>query len=246
MRCRRGGGRRRRGVAKAAGKAVRKAARKAAGKAGTPRRPGPGEYLPDPTEGVTRPEDLPAPIAVRMSRDYAKRRCPLLRAQGLPRRQEDPQAPRPRRHDDGAPARSSAVHGGADLTPARDTPDVLGALLLEVRRVLLRRHLRHRAGRRAIYREGDRDGGQARRGGRSAVPDGLVAHVARPPGLRPVRHDSELGRGVGRDKSGEHPTLEGRVVTPAAYGGHSAHAMRRASSPSLTAHLVTCGNSRAG
>ena len=57
---------------------VRKAARKAAGRKvpRKPRRPGPGEYLPDPTEGVTRPEDLPAPTIVRKSRDYPKRPCP--------------------------------------------------------------------------------------------------------------------------------------------------------------------------
>lgn len=38
--------------------------------------PGPGEYVPDITEGVTRPEDLPQPRVERRSRDYAARRCP--------------------------------------------------------------------------------------------------------------------------------------------------------------------------
>ncbi len=41
------------------------------------RRPGPGEYLPDPTEGITRPEDLPKPKIVEKSRDYKKRPCPF-------------------------------------------------------------------------------------------------------------------------------------------------------------------------
>lgn len=41
-----------------------------------PARGGPGEYLPDPTEGVTRPEDLPKPRIVERSRDYTKRPCP--------------------------------------------------------------------------------------------------------------------------------------------------------------------------
>jgi transposase len=38
--------------------------------------PGPGEYLPDPTEGITRVEDLPKPKIVRRSRDYKGRPCP--------------------------------------------------------------------------------------------------------------------------------------------------------------------------
>jgi ribosomal protein S27AE len=38
--------------------------------------PGPGEYLPDPTEWITRVEDLPKPKVVRRSRDYRRRRCP--------------------------------------------------------------------------------------------------------------------------------------------------------------------------
>ena len=41
-----------------------------------PDRDGPGEYLPDPTEGITRPEDLPKPIVRRLSRNYPRRKCP--------------------------------------------------------------------------------------------------------------------------------------------------------------------------
>src|SRR5947209_10696435 len=37
---------------------------------------GPGEYVPDVTEGVTRVEDLPQPRLVRRSRNYPARRCP--------------------------------------------------------------------------------------------------------------------------------------------------------------------------
>ena len=37
---------------------------------------GPGEYLPDVTEGITRVEDLPKPQSVRRSRSYRRRRCP--------------------------------------------------------------------------------------------------------------------------------------------------------------------------
>ena len=37
---------------------------------------GPGEYVPDSTEGITRGEDLPAPILRPRSRDYRRRPCP--------------------------------------------------------------------------------------------------------------------------------------------------------------------------
>jgi transposase len=37
--------------------------------------PGPGEYVPDVTEGITRVEDLPEPHIERRSRNYPARRC---------------------------------------------------------------------------------------------------------------------------------------------------------------------------
>ena len=37
---------------------------------------GPGKYVPDTTEGITRVEDLPKPILERRSRNYRRRRCP--------------------------------------------------------------------------------------------------------------------------------------------------------------------------
>jgi hypothetical protein len=37
---------------------------------------GPGRYLPDPTEGITRPEDLPEAKVVRRSRNFNRRPCP--------------------------------------------------------------------------------------------------------------------------------------------------------------------------
>jgi len=38
--------------------------------------PGPGEYVPDSTEGITRVEDLPTPVCVPRSRNYRRRPCP--------------------------------------------------------------------------------------------------------------------------------------------------------------------------
>lgn len=38
--------------------------------------PGPGEYLPDATEGITRVEDLPKAKIIKRSRDFRRQPCP--------------------------------------------------------------------------------------------------------------------------------------------------------------------------
>jgi len=38
---------------------------------------GPGEYVADQTEGITRVEDLPKPKLVRRRHNYKRRPCPL-------------------------------------------------------------------------------------------------------------------------------------------------------------------------
>ena len=38
--------------------------------------PGPGEYRPDPTAGISRIEDLPKPKIRCQSRNYRRRPCP--------------------------------------------------------------------------------------------------------------------------------------------------------------------------
>ena len=43
---------------------------------------GPGEYVPDVTEGITRVEDLPQPRIERRSRNYPARRCRLCGRRG--------------------------------------------------------------------------------------------------------------------------------------------------------------------
>lgn len=37
---------------------------------------GPGAYFPDPSEGITDPDDLPEATIVRRSRNFRNRRCP--------------------------------------------------------------------------------------------------------------------------------------------------------------------------
>ena len=41
--------------------------------------PGPGQYRPDPSEGITRIEDLPQPKVRCQSRNYRRRPCPRCR-----------------------------------------------------------------------------------------------------------------------------------------------------------------------
>ena len=41
--------------------------------------PGPGEYLPDASEGITRVEDLPKPKTIQRSRDFRRQPCPKCR-----------------------------------------------------------------------------------------------------------------------------------------------------------------------
>ena len=38
--------------------------------------PAPGEYRPDPTEGISHVEDLPKPKIIERSRDFKRRSCP--------------------------------------------------------------------------------------------------------------------------------------------------------------------------
>jgi hypothetical protein len=42
---------------------------------------GPGEYLPDSTEGITKPEDLPEPKSVLRSRNFKRQQCPRCQHQ---------------------------------------------------------------------------------------------------------------------------------------------------------------------
>ena len=47
--------------------------------------PGPGEYRPDPTVGISRAEDLPKTKVCIQSRNYRRAPLPALRTRRLPR-----------------------------------------------------------------------------------------------------------------------------------------------------------------
>ena len=50
---------------------------------------GPGAYVPDPTEGITRPEDLPPPRIIHRRRVYRRRPCPRCGHKAAPRYDTD-------------------------------------------------------------------------------------------------------------------------------------------------------------
>src|SRR5262249_52897423 len=83
---------------------------------------------------------------------------------------------------------------------ARRTPRRPGRLLLEaplprLRLLLPRRHLRPGLAPVPLHPPRPAPGRPTGRRGRPALPGGGVAPVARPPGVRPLRHHPELGRG---------------------------------------------------
>ena len=75
--------------------------------------PGPGEYRPDPSQGITRIEDLPKPKIRCQSRNYRRRPCPTLRPECLSRSAGATHPPRPGQSPD-----RSAPRTDCDLFPA--------------------------------------------------------------------------------------------------------------------------------
>ena len=88
--------------------------------------PGPGEYRPDPTEGITRIEDLPKPKVSIQSRNYRRRPCPRCGHSAYRDRHGPPHPPRP-----GQPPHRAAPRHRRALLPA---------LLHPLPQVLQRRH----------------------------------------------------------------------------------------------------------
>lgn len=157
----------------------------------------PGVYLPDASEGIASVADLPRPRVVERSFNHAGLPCPACgRAGG---------------HAAAGPAPDAARAGGRHPRRAgRPARDLLPALLRAVRPALQRRHARLGHARRALHEPGRGRGRAVGGRGRPAVPVGQLAPVAGPPGVRPVRHDPELGGGGGGGKSlavvgGAHP-----------------------------------------
>src|SRR5262249_39079400 len=120
---------------------------------------GPGEYLPDSTEGITRLEDLPTPLVRRRSRDWRRRRWPLV----LPPRARAPRPACPR-FSPPRPALRAARH-------------LLPALPRRMPPPLQRRLLRPRPTGRPLHPARHRPGGPPGGRRRVALPCGRLASM---------------------------------------------------------------------
>ena len=145
--------------------------------------PGPGEYRPDPTIGIARTEDLPKTKVSVQSRNYRRRPCPHCGRSAYRDR-----LVRRTLHDlgntlTGRPrdivllcsqhyCRHCRKYFNADSTDLADPGSHYTRRVVDTRRP---------AGRR----------------GRLTLSLSRMGPLARPPRVRPLRHDPELGRGRG-------------------------------------------------
>ena len=122
---------------------------------------GPGEYLPDVTEGITRVEDLPKPRIVKRSRNYKRRPCPSCGRSAYRDRVV-------RVH----PARSGRPEG---RPPGGPGGHLLPAPLLPLRHLLQRRHGRPGPAQGPLHPPRGGHGRPAGGGGRLALSHGQLA-----------------------------------------------------------------------
>ena len=164
--------------------------------------PGPGEYRPDPTEGITRIEDLPKPKIRCQSRNYRRRPCPRCGHSAYRDRQF-----RRTLHDlgnplTGRPCDTIVIYSQHYCSRCRKYFNADMTDLAVARQSLHPTRRRHR-----------RPPGHR---GRLAVSHRQLEPLARSPRVRPLRHDPELGRGRGgkRRRDGSTPTTStGRCRT---------------------------------
>ncbi len=167
--------------------------------------PGPGEYRPDPTLGITRPEDLPKPNVSVRSRNYRRRPCPHC-----------------------------GHHASRDRLVRRTLHDLGDTLTERPRDIVLLCSQHYCRPCRKYFNADSSDlavpGSHYTRrvvdtAIRLVVEDGLpyrapMGLMARPSRVRPLRHDPELGRGRGGSGAridGEHldwPSPTSRAISP--------------------------------
>ena len=160
--------------------------------------PGPGEYRPDPSQGITRIEDLPKPKIRCQSRNYRRRPCPRCGQSAYRDR-------RVRRtlHDlgnplTGRPRELIVIYSQHCCTRCRkyfnaDMTDLAAPGSHSTKRVVTRPSA---WSSRTAYR--------IRR---------QLEPVARSPRLRSLRHDPELGRGRGGKGTAANPHRLPRLGT---------------------------------
>ena len=142
---------------------------------------GPGEYVPDVTEGITRVEDLPKPRIERRSRNYPARRC-----RRCGRRAGRYAVASRTLHDLGDPDSGRPVD--LVVTYSKHRCPHCG-------RCFSRRSVRPGLAQVPVHPPRPATGCPPGGRGRPALPSRQLAPLARPPRLRPLRHHPELGRG---------------------------------------------------
>ena len=147
---------------------------------------GPGEYRPDPSEGITAPADLPQPEIVPYSRNDIRQPCPRCGHSAY----RDKQSHR-------------TLHdlGNLDVWCPRDLLVTYSQHYCTKCRTYFSADLSDLAPPGSHYTHRVIDLAVPHRGRRRfALPPSELAPVARPPRLCPLCHDPELGRGWGKKR----------------------------------------------
>src|SRR5437870_7057386 len=145
---------------------------------------GPGRYLPDVTEGVTRSEDLPKAKIIDRSRNFTHRPCPVCGRSCFRNR-----TGKRILHDVGdlVAGRPRDIHLVYSQHRCTQCGKYFNADMADY--ALPKAHYTHRFAGRAT-----------RRGGRLALSSRQLAPVARSSGFRSLRHHPELGGGRGEKR----------------------------------------------
>ena len=152
---------------------------------------GPGIYRPDPSEGITRPEDAPtATDSLQLSRRQTT--IPVLVV--------------------GTKPIATSASNARCMIWATSTPGCPRDLVItysqhyctKCRKYFNAGPVRSGATGQSVHPPRDRSGGTARGRGRLALPPGELAPVARPPRLCALCDHPELGRGGGKKGAGAH------------------------------------------
>ena len=172
---------------------------------------GPGEYRPDPTEGITRIEDLPKPKIRCQSRNYRRRLCPRCGHSA---------------YRDGKARRILHDLGNPFTGRPRDTVVIYSQHYCSHCRRYFNADMTDLASPGSHYTRRVVDTAV-----RLVIEDGLPyrtaswSSLARSPRVRPLRNDPELGRGRG-EKGGA--TDQHRLSRLGAGGLLRLHRRRRA------------------
>jgi len=138
---------------------------------------GPGEYVADETQGITRVEDLPRQKLIRRSRNYKRWPCPLCKHSAYRLR---------------TVTRTLRDLGDPLGQTTRYHSHVSGTTLPSMQPLLQHRHGRFGPAQKPLYTQGGLNGGTTGRRRWIAVPTGIMAFMARPSSVCSMGYNSEL------------------------------------------------------